>query len=99
MFANGETNLLGFSSQSFLFLIIILIYTGINSLLRYIFLFFIASSFLFISKVNEAMGTLGSIYIICAFISFAFQIYTNILPKINFNQKDYFGGKKIRQSI
>ena len=64
---------------------------GIRTFLRYIFLFFIACSFFFISKVNEAMGYYGAIYILSAFFSFAIQIYTNILPKVVFNEKEYFG--------
>ena len=94
MFANGNTNLLGFSSQSVLFFTVILIHVGIKSILRYIILIFIASSFLFISKVNEAMGIWGSIYILCAFISFIIQIYTNILPEIKITKYDYFSKKE-----
>ena len=51
----------------------------------------------FISKVNEAMGYYGAIYILSAFFSFAIQIYTNILPKVVFNEKEYFGKKKIQK--
>ena len=99
MFANGDTNILGFSSQSILFLTVALIYVGINSLLRYIILIFIACSFLFISKVNQAMGIWGSIYILCAFASFLIQIYTNILPEIKFNKNDYFSEKEEKKVV
>ena len=97
MFANGDTNILGFSSQSVLFFTVVLIYIGINSFLRYIILIFIASSFLFISKVNQAMGIWGSIYILCAFASFVIQIYTNILPEIEFNKNDFFPEKEKKE--
>ena len=89
MFTDGQTNIFGFSSQSILFFTIILMYVGIRSILRYVILIFIACSFLFISKVNEAMGTWGSIYIICAFASFAIQTYTNILPEAKFIKNEY----------
>ena len=38
MFANGNTNILGFSSQSVLFVTVILMYAGMRSILRYILL-------------------------------------------------------------
>ena len=98
MFANGDTNILGFSSQSVLFFTVVLIYVGINSFLRYIILIFIACSFLFISKVNQAMGIWGSIYILCAFASFVIQIYTNILPEIEFNKNDFFPEKEKKEN-
>ena len=91
IFSNGKTNILGFSPQSVLFIMVILMLFGVRSFLRYFFLVFIACSFFFISKVNEAMGLFGSIYILCAFFSFAIQIYTNILPKVDFDDKEYFG--------
>ena len=94
MFSNGNTNILGFSSQSVLFFTVILIHVGMKSILRYIILIFIASSFLFISKVNEAMGIWGSIYILCAFCSFIIQVYTNILPEIKITKDDYFSKMK-----
>ena len=76
MFVNGETNVFGFSSQSILLVTIILMWIGVRSFLRYIILAFIACSFLFISKVNEAMGFFGSVYILLAFISFLIQVCT-----------------------
>ena len=99
MFSNGTTNILGFSSQSILFFAVVLMYVGIRSLLRYVLLIFIACSFLFISKVNEAMGAFGAIYILCAFISFLIQIYINILPEVNFNDKEYFGVGENKEDI
>ena len=99
MFSNGTTNILGFNSQSILFFAVVLMYVGIRSLLRYVLLIFIACSFLFISKVNEAMGAFWAIYILCAFISFLIQIYTNILPEVNFNNKEYFGVGKNKEDI
>lgn len=97
IFSNGKTNILGFSPQSVLFIMVILMLFGVRSFLRYFFLVFIACSFFFISKVNEAMGYYGAIYILSAFFSFAIQIYTNILPKVVFNEKEYFGKKKIQK--
>ena len=96
IFVNQKTNIFGFSPQSVLLIMVILMLFGIRTFLRYIFLFFIACSFFFISKVNEAMGYYGAIYILSAFFSFAIQIYTNILPKVVFNEKEYFGIKKIQ---
>ena len=90
-FVNQKTNIFGFSPQSVLLIMVILMLFGIRTFLRYILLFFIACSFFFISKVNEAMGYYGAIYILSAFFSFAIQIYTNILPKVVFNEKEYFG--------
>ena len=94
MFANGNTNILGFSSQSVLFVTVILMYAGMRSILRYILLVFIACSFLFLSKVNEVMGFFGCIYILCAFFSFVIQIYTDILPKVSFKDNEYFAENK-----
>ena len=91
MFASGETNILGFSSQGLLIMIIILMWIGLKSLLRYILLAFIASSILFISQINEAMGFFGAIYILSAFISFSIQIYTNILPNVTKLNSEFFG--------
>jgi len=72
-------------------------YVGIRSILRYVILIFIACSFLFISKVNEAMGTWGSIYIICAFASFAIQTYTNILPEAKFIKNEYLAEREEKE--
>ena len=94
MFANGKTNILGFSSQSILLLLIVVMWIGMRSIIRYILLLFIASSFLFISKVNEAMGIFGSIYIFCAFFSFVIQLYTNILPNVRNINMEFCGKKK-----
>ena len=94
MFADKKTNFLGFSSQSLLILIIILIWIGMKSLLRYIILTFIFSSVYFIGQLNEAMGFFGALYIICAFLSFSIQIYTNILPNYNEISSEFFGIKK-----
>ena len=64
---------------------------GVKSLIRYILLVFVASSTLFISQINEAMGFFGTIYILCAFSSFAIQIYTNIFPNITNFKSEFFG--------
>ena len=93
MFSNSQTNVLGISSQSVLFVTVILMWIGVRSLLRYIIILFIACSFFFISKVNEAMGFYGSFYIIFSFASFVLQIYTNILPEISFEEKEFLGEK------
>ena len=42
------------------------------------------------------MGYYGAIYILSAFFSIAIQIYTNILPKVAFNEKEYFGINRIQ---
>ena len=82
MFADGKTNIFGFSSQGLILVMVALMWIGLKSLLRYILLVFVASSTLFISQINEAMSFFGTIYILCAFFSFAIQIYTNIFPNI-----------------
>ena len=97
MFSNGQANILGFSSQSILFVSIILMWIGVRSFLRYIILIFIGCSILFISKVNEAMGFFGAIYIICAFISFLIQVITNIFPRVKFDKNDLFGKTIIKR--
>ena len=98
LFSNGETNILGFSSQSLLFVIVILMWLGLRSLLRYVLLAFIICSIFFISQVNEAMGIYGALYIICAFFSFLIQVYQEILPKVEINEKDYLGLKENNES-
>ena len=91
MFADGKTNIFGFSSQGLILVMVALMWIGMKSLLRYIFLVFVASSTLFISQINEAMGFFGTIYILCAFFSFAIQIYTNIFPNITNFKSEFFG--------
>ena len=94
MFANSETNIFGISSQGLLLMIIILMWIGLKSLLRYIILAFISASIFFISQLNKAMGFFGAIYILCAFLSFSIQIYTNILPNVGNLNKEFFGNSK-----
>jgi hypothetical protein len=94
MTADSQTNILGFSSQSFLLHLIILMWMGMRSLMRYVLLAFIGSSFMFLSRVNEAMGFNGSLYILLAFISFLIQIYTDILPKVQGMDKEFCGERK-----
>ena len=91
MFADGKTNIFGFSSQGLILVMVALMWIGLKSLLRYILLVFVASSTLFISQINEAMGFFGTIYISCAFFSFAIQIYTNIFPNITNFKSEFFG--------
>ena len=91
IFSNGQTNILGFSSQSILFSVILMMYVGMRSFLRYIILIFIATSFFFISKVNDAMGVFGAFYILFAFISFLIQIHINILPRVEINKLELLG--------
>ena len=91
MFADGKTNIFGFSSQGLILVMVALMWIGLKSLLRYILLVFVASSTLFISQINEAMGFFGTIYILCAFFSFAIQIYTNIFPNITNFKSEFFG--------
>ena len=93
MFADG-TNIFGFSSQGLILVMVALMWIGLKSLLRYILLVFVASSTLFISQINEAMGFFGTIYILCAFFSFAIQIYTNIFPNITNFKSEFFGPTK-----
>ena len=94
MTADSQTNILGFSSQSFLLHLIVLMWMGMRSLMRYVLLAFIGSSFMFLSRVNEAMGFNGSLYILLAFISFLIQIYTDILPKVQGMDKEFCGERK-----
>ena len=94
MFSNGKTNFLGFSSQSVLLLIVISMWIGLKSLLRYIILAFIASSVHFIGQLSDAMGFFGALYILFAFLSFCIQIYTNILPNTSNINDDFFGEVK-----
>ena len=94
MFADGKTNFLGFSSHSLLLLMIVLMWIGMKSLLRYILLAFISSSFFFIGQLNEAMGIFGALYILFAFFSFSIQIYTNIFPMVNNLNSEFFGSNK-----
>ena len=77
-------------------LIIVLMYLGMRSLIRYLLVLFLTMVFFHISHVNDAMGFDGCIYMLSAFISFLIQIYLNILPK-NKNEsitRDFFGEKK-----
>ena len=94
MFADGKTNIFGFSSQGLILVMVALMWIGVKSLLRYILLVFVASSTLFISQINEAMGFFGTIYVLCAFFSFAIQIYTNIFPNITNFKYEFFGPTK-----
>ena len=97
MFADGKTNIFGFSSQGLILVMVALMWIGLKSLLRYILLVFVASSTLFISQINEAMGFFGTIYILCAFFSFAIQIYSLISPILYMNSLVQQGkGEKIK---
>ena len=80
-------------------LIIVLMWIGMKSLLRYIILVFIASSVYFVGQLNESMGFFGALYIIFAFLSFAMQIYTNILPNYNKIPSEFFGQIKKGQKV
>ena len=97
MTSDSKTNILGFSSQSLLLHLVVLMWMGMRSLMRYVLVGFIGSSFIFLSKVNEAMGFNGSVYILLAFISFLIQIYTDILPNVNNINKEFCGEKKIKK--
>ena len=90
MFADKTTNFLGFSSQSLLLLMIILMWIGMKSFLRYIILAFVASSVFFVGQLNEVMGFFGELYILFAFLSFSIQIYINILPNYANIGSDFF---------
>ena len=94
MFADKTTNFLGFSSQSLLLLMIVLMWIGMKSFLRYIILAFIASSVYFVGQLNEVMGFFGALYILFAFLSFLIQIYTNILPNYANIGSDFFVQRK-----
>ena len=93
MTADSQINFLGFSSQSLLLHLVVLMWMGMRSIMRYVLVAFIGSSFMFLSRVNEAMGFNGSIYILFAFISFLIQIYTNILPNVPGINKEFYGEK------
>ena len=97
MFADGKSNIFGFSSQGLILVMVALMWIGVKSLLRYILLVFVASSTLFISQINEAMGFFGTIYILCAFFSFAMQIYTNIFPNITNFKYEFFDPTRERR--
>ena len=94
MFAKAETNIFGFSSQSLLVMVIILMWVGLKSISRYVILFFIALSTFFLSQLNEVMGFYGSLYILFAFLSISIQIFTKILPKVSNLSSEFFGEKK-----
>ena len=96
VFVGSKDTCLGFSPQAQLMLIIVLMYLGMRSLIRYLLVLFLTMVFLHISHVNDAMGFDGCIYMLSAFISFLIQIYLNILPK-NKNEsitRDFFGEKR-----
>jgi hypothetical protein len=96
VFVRSKDNCFGFSPQAILLLIIVLMYLGMRSLIRYLLISFITLTFFHISHVNDAMGFDGCIYMLFAFISFLIQLYLNILPK-NKNEsitRDFFGEKK-----
>ena len=98
MFANSETIIFGISSQGLLLMIIVLMWIGLKSLLRYIILAFISASIFFISQLNKAMGFFGALYILCAFLSFSIQIYTNILPNVTNIKNEFFGNSKEKKT-
>jgi len=96
VFVKSEDNCLGFSPQALLLLIIVLMYLGMRSLIRYYLISFLTLTFFHISHVNDAMGFDGCIYMLSAFISFLIQLYLNILP-INKKEsitRDFFGEKR-----
>ena len=93
---NSKETFLGISCQSFLYLMVVITWIGMKSIVRYIYLIYMALSVFRISAVNQAMGVEGSIYILSAFFSFMIQLYLNILPRVK-NQnlyKDFFDEKK-----
>ena len=95
VFSSKET-FLGISCQSFLYLMVIITWIGMKSIIRYIYMVYMVLSIFRISAVNQAMGVEGSIYILSAFFSFMIQLYLNILPRVK-NQnlyKDFFDEKK-----
>ena len=94
MFSSSKTIILGISPQSILLLIVVSMWIGLKSILRYIILIFIVFSASFIGEVNEAMGFSGALYILFAFLSFSIQIYTNILPNVSNINYEFYGHAK-----
>ena len=93
---NSKETFLGISCQSFLYLMVVMTWIGMKSIIRYLYVIYIALSVFRISAVNQAMGVEGSIYILSAFFSILIQMHLNILPKVK-NQnlyKDFFDEKK-----
>ena len=91
MFSSSETIILGISSQSILLLIVVSMWIGLKSILRYIILIFIILSASFLGELNEAMGFWGALYILFAFLSFSIQVYTNILPNVSNINYEFYG--------
>jgi len=96
VFVRSKDTCLGFSPQALLLLIIVLMYLGMRSIIRYLLFIFITLVFVHISHVNDAMGFDGCIYMLFSFISFLIQIYLNILPKSKNESigRDFFGEKR-----
>ena len=94
MFSSSETIILGISPQSILLLIVVSMWIGLKSILRYLILIFIAFSASFLGELNEAMGFWGALYILFAFLSFSIQIYTNILPNVSNINYEFYGHAK-----
>ena len=95
MFSSSETIILGISPQSILLLIVVSMWIGLKSILRYLILIFIAFSASFLGELNKIMGFWGALYILFAFLSFSIQIYINILPNVaNINYEFYGHAKK-----
>ena len=93
---NSKETFLGISCQSFLYLMVVITYIGMKSIIRYLYVIYIALSVFRISIVNQAMGVEGSLYILSAFFSILIQMHLNILPRVK-NQnlyKDFFDEKK-----
>ena len=96
VFVKSKDNFMSFSPQALLLLIIVLMWLGMRSLTRYLFISFMTLTFFHISHVNDAMGFDGCIYMLFAYISFLIQTYLNILPKSNnvSISKDFFGEER-----
>ena len=96
VFVRSKDNFMGFSPQALLLLMITLMWLGMKSMIRYLFISFVSLTFLYVSHVNDAMGFDGCIYLLSAFVSFLIQLYLNILPKSNDQtlQDDFYGRRR-----
>jgi hypothetical protein len=82
------------SSQAFLMLTLVFSYLGMRCIAGYSWVVLMIGSLNNLSAINEAMGVLGAVYILCGFISFVFQgDYEDILSQL---KQDFSGaGKRI----
>ena len=76
IFVNAKT-FLGVSSQALFIFAIALSWLGVKSIAGYVWVLLFLLSLGNISKINEAMGLFGAIYVLSAFISIAFQFIPN----------------------